>query len=468
MKKRYFNPKLFDLSSPLGKLTIFSLAIPILFELIMNNLQGTVNTAVLSGYSDHAVAAVGAVNPVISMILLFTSVICLGVTVVVGNCLGAQNVRRAQEICFAGFFAAGGVTLLLYPFLYLLAPSLMRLLNLTGEIYGFALAYFKWRIAFLLAQAITSAGYSILRCYGKARFTFIIGLGVNIVNLVLNIVVIYFPQYSPIHGIDGVALSVGISNLFGMLAVIFVLWRVKIRIARPSCVKTLFSDIGSVLKIGLPSAISSASVTVAQVVTTSFVAIIGDWALSAKVYYANILNYAYFFSAAVGTANSILISRRFGAGELALADEMNKNLARLTVPVNLSISLLALIFCRPLVGIFTDDPSALALAALVFSVDIVAEQARAVSQVYEYALRGVGDVWFALVCTTVSCWVINIGLAYFLCIVCRMGLIGCFIATSLDELVRAVVTFIRWKRGKWKNNTLTASVRAAEAKEASV
>ena len=448
--KRYFKSELFVLESPVGRVTLLSLAIPIFFEYIMNNLQGTVNTAVLSGYSDNAVAAVGAVNPVISMLLLFTSVISMGITVVVSNYLGAQNLARAQQVCFSGIVASAGVVLLMYPLLFLLAPAMMQLLNLSGEIYIYALTYFKWRVGFLVTQAISSAGFSILRCYGKSNFTFFVAFGVNIVNLLFNIVVIYYPQYSPIHGVDGVALSAGISNLLGMLTTVLLIVLAKIRIRIPSSMRDFFGGVGSILKIGLPSAISSASITIAQVVTTAFVALIGDWALSAKVYYANILNYAYFFSGSLGTANSILISHRYGAGEFETAQQMNKNLIRLTVPLNLTVSLLALMFCRPLVGIFTDDSATLSLAFWVFLIDIVAEQARAISQVYEYALRGVGDVWFSLICTTVSCWAVNIGLAYVLAIVCKLGLLGCFISVSLDELLRAVVTYARWRGGAWK------------------
>lgn len=453
-KKRYFHKELFVIKNSVGQVTLFSLALPLLFEMIMNNLQGTVNTAVLSGFSDNAVGAVGAVNPVISMLLLFTSVISMGVTVVVSNHLGAENIRRAEEVSFSGAFASAGVTLLMYPFLFLLAPALMGLLNLKGEIYSFALVYFNYRVLFMVPQAITSACYAILNCYGKSKYNFLTALTINLINLILNVIVIYFPQYSPVHGVEGVALSAGVSNLVGMLLAIAILRHLKIRVKRPKSVNDFFNEVASVLKIGLPSAISSASVTIAQVVTTAFVALIGDWALSAKVYYMNILNYAFFFSGAFGTANSILVGRRFGAGELKIADEMNKNLLRLTIPVNLAVSLTALIFARPLVGLFTKDENTLTLAILVFAVDIVAEQARAVSQVYEYALRGVGDVWFSLICTTISCWVVSIGLAYLLSITFGLGLVGCFIAISMDEVVRATVTVIRWKRGKWKKTAI--------------
>ena len=39
----------------------------------------------------------------------------------------------------------------------------------------------------------------------------------------------------------------------------------------------------------------------------------------------------------------------------------------------------------------------------------VAEQARAVSQIYEYSLRAVGDVTFTTVTVIASCWLCGVG-----------------------------------------------------------
>jgi len=82
-------------------------------------------------------------------------------------------------------------------------------------------------------------------------------------------------------------------------------------------------------------------------------------------------------------------------------------------------------------------------------VDILTEQARAVSHVYEYALRATGDVTPTMIVTLISCWVFSVGLAYVLSIVCKMGLIGCWIGLAIDEWIRAAYTYYRWKAGKW-------------------
>ena len=52
-------------------------------------------------------------------------------------------------------------------------------------------------------------------------------------------------------------------------------------------------------------------------------------------------------------------------------------------------------------------------------------------------------------------WVIAFGFGYFLAVVCKLGLVGVWIAMALDEDIRAVIFFIRWKKGRWKTIRLT-------------
>ena len=130
---------------------------------------------------------------------------------------------------------------------------------------------------------------------------------------------------------------------------------------------------------------------------------------------------------------------------------MNKQLIRITIPVNFLLSALVLVLHRPLIGLFTENEMIIALSVGVFIVDIFVEQARAISQVYEYALRATGDVLFFVIILTISCFVCSIGLAYFLAIPCGLGLVGCWIGLAVDEGIRTAASYLRWRSGKWKN-----------------
>ena len=188
MKKFFaFDKSLFKMTTSVGTLSLFSLTFPMLFELIMNNMQGTVNTAVLSHYSEISVAAVGAVNTIVSVALLLGSVIAMGATVAVSNYLGAENVKKAREISFVSIIVCVGLAVIATPILYFLSENILGWLNLEGEIFREAKVYYGIRMCFLILNMSVSAYLALLKCYGFPKYTFFIGLLTNIINLALNV-----------------------------------------------------------------------------------------------------------------------------------------------------------------------------------------------------------------------------------------------------------------------------------------
>ena len=117
--------------------------------------------------------------------------------------------------------------------------------------------------------------------------------------------------------------------------------------------------------------------------------------------------------------------------------------------VNFIICALIIILYKPLMAIFTENPLIVRMALWVFIIDTVAELSRGISQVYEYALRGAGDMKFMLIVTVCSCWAISVGLSYLLSIELGLGIIGCYVAVAIDELIRAVSSVYRWRSGNW-------------------
>lgn len=450
MNKRIFDKELFTVRSSFGTVTLFSLALPLLFETVMNNLQGTVNTAVLSGYSDAAVAATGTANVVINVLLLIASAIATGATVTVSNAIGAENKEKAGGSAFMAIVVCTGAALMSSSFLIVFSEKILRLMNMEGKILKFGIIYFRIRCGFLFITSAQSVMLALLKCYGYPKYTFIINIFTNICNLLLNIFVIHFPSISPVTGVNGVAWACVISNTAGFVFSAVIFKKLKITATPPSTFKKALKYGKNVLEIGLPSALSGGSFTFASMITTSFTALLGGYALAAKVYYTNILSYVYLFSMSVGNANALLTGRRFGAGEFDKISKMNAQLVRITRAVNLLISLSIIILRVPLLGLFTSDKRIIVASLGVFVTDIIAEQARAISQIYEYSLRACGDVIFSVVILTISCFVFSIGLAYFLAVKLNMGLMGFQIGIAADECTRAAVIYFRYKSGKWK------------------
>ena len=57
-----------------------------------------------------------------------------------------------------------------------------------------------------------------------------------------------------------------------------------------------------------------------------------------------------------------------------------------------------------------------------------------------------------------SMWGVSVLLGYLFGIVFDFGLVGIWIAMALDEIVRGVVVYIRWKRGTWRGKRIVDKV----------
>lgn len=440
---------LFTVTTSLGTVSLFSLGIPILVEIILNRMLSTVNTVVLGGFSDSAVAAVGGVSPIINLISLFFVAVATGATVLISNYIGGEKLSRAAKAVFSAVITCVVFAATVGVLLFAVKDSVVRLLNLEGMVARYAKIYFSTRMLALPVSAASSILYSVLRCYGYTKSTVVAGLGSNVINVLLCIYFIYGSPPKVLEGVVGVGLAAVAGQMFSLVMGIAVFVHKRIAIAIPE-IKEFFSLVVSILRIGVPSGLSSGSLTLSQVITTPFIASLGMTALSAKVYFEAILGYTYSFSFAIGTANSLLVGRLCGAGKYDRADCLNRKLVKLTTVVNLSVSLLLFALRRPLLSLFTDDPVIIAMSFWVFLIDMIAGQARAVSQIYEYALRAAGDVTFAMITIISSCWICGVGLNYVFTIPCGLGLAGLWLAVSLDETVRAVSTVYRWKTNKWR------------------
>lgn len=414
---------------------------------------------ILSGYSDEAVVATGSVNIVFSLCVLFFSGISTGASVIISNLIGAENLTDAKRAATAGVLSVGTLGILFASILIGIGPIIATAMNLTGTVFELAVIYMRIRALSLIFSSIANVLLAILRCYGYPRYSVMIGMVKNICNAFFSYLAVYVMKNPMLSGVRGVALGHILSEIVCLVIVIILFKRLRIGLCRPETVKSFFALAKRIFAIGIPTCISSTMFTMTQIVTNSFAQLLGLEAAAAKIYCANILSYAYLFSSSVGNANALMAGRLYGAKRYEHADRLNKMLVCLTIPVNLLISLTILLLRKPLLSMFTDSEEIFAIALGVFIVDIFVEQARAISHVYEYSLRSTKYVWPTMIVTLISAWVLSVGAAYCLSLPLSLGLVGFYIGLALDEWVRAIFTFNRWK---WRIRTLQRSEEAVQ------
>ena len=444
-----YDKSLSRIETPQGTLTLVSVFLPFFVEMLLTNSMGTVNTLVLSHYSDEAVASVGAANQLMGMIFTFYTVISTGASIFISHRLGAKQKEAASDAAFTSIFCGLTLSLVVGTVLSLFAHRLMEMMQLSGQVLEDAAVYFRICISFSFFQALISSISAIFRSYGLPKIAVWVSLFMNFLNAVLNVIVIFRPFETPLHGVSGIAITNVVSRGAAFVLIVVCLLRSSLELNfRKKNLKTL-KCIGNILHIGLPGGISSLSYSTSQVVSTSILAVLGTAAISTKIYLSTIFFYVYVIGMSLGMATSLIIGWMTGAGEYDKAYRLNMQNLRIAVLLNAAGSTLIFLFGGPLMGLFTDSAEIMALARPILFIDIFVEIGRAFNHIEDNSLRGAGDVIFSMIVSIISCWTMSILFSYIIGIRLGLGLTGCCIEFMKDELFRGITIFLRWRSLRW-------------------
>ena len=153
---------------------------------------------------------------------------------------------------------------------------------------------------------------------------------------------------------------------------------------------------------------------------------------------------------AFGSASSILIGYKIGAGEYEEANAVRALVTKIGLISNIAFSLLFILLRYPLLGIFTDNETILRVGGMIFILDLAVEIGRSLNNTIAGALQATGDVTYQLIVNQLSGWIVSVGGAYLFGIVLGWGLYGVWLAFALDEMTRGLILLHRWRSGKWR------------------
>ena len=445
------NPlKIYSMQDGNRRITLFSLAIPLLVQTIIGQFYGTLGTMQLSNYSDIAVSGSSIAGSVMNIANFILNMVVNGTVILSAVAIGAKEREKVGRYASTGAIIGVALSVVLALFGFVFAEELLVLMNLEGEALAFAITYFKIRIVFLPMVAITSLLNSLLICNGFPKITMYIGFFISTISLAMGYTVLYTrieKMIDPVYSMPWVA---NICQTISLLLTIIVY-------VRNNCAfnfKFSFKDAVKIFKLGIPGGMALLMYTLAQTITTSFVADMGVDVINTKIYIGSIISYVPMLGYAISQANSVFMGRFRGAGDFDSIKVLYKQNTILAISINVVLSVIVLIFHKYLISIFTDNADIINATSLIFLLDIFVEIPRAVNNISENSLNPNGDVKTTFIISTISCWLGSVVFSYVLCVLFKMGLVGIWVAFIADETIKAVVYLIRWKSDKWQKTKI--------------
>lgn len=440
-------------------LRLFRLAWPIFLELFLFMLMGTADTLMLSGVSDEAVAAVGVVNQYIYICILVMGVISNGASVVVAQYLGARRSEEASQIAALSITLNLVLGLTVSTGLLLFGGAILARMNLEGQVLAYARTYLGIAGGFLFLQALINIFASLIRTYGFTRQSMLVSMGMNLLHVPCNALLIFGLLGFPRMGVAGAAISTVVSRSVALVVFVWMLYRVMdVRMVFRNYMTFSRDYIRKILKVGIPSALEQFTYQACQTVFIYYVTFLGPVALASRQYAMSVSQYVYLFSLAAGMGTAIIVGRLVGANQGDDAYRRGLETLKWSVAVTVLVDVVAILFRKPLVGLFTNNGDIIQLTSQVIALSLVLESGRSFNLVLVNALRAAGDATFAAYMGFISMIGLSLSLGYVLVFHLHMGLAGVWLAIAADEWTRGIVFWHRWKSRAWEKQSLVSPI----------
>jgi Na+-driven multidrug efflux pump len=139
-----------------------------------------------------------------------------------------------------------------------------------------------------------------------------------------------------------------------------------------------------------------------------------------------------------------------GMQEYEEARKVNLYLTKLTMACSFVICLFVFPLASLIASVYSRDAEVVRLTSELIKINaVVIPILWALSFVVPSGLRGAGDSTFTMVVSIASLWFFRVFIGYVLSIVLHFGIIGLWSAMYFDWVLRSVVYYLRWMRGKW-------------------
>lgn len=438
--------------------SLFALTWPIFIEISLYMLMGSADTLMLSQYSDNSVAAVGVSNQLLNLLIVMFSFITTGTTIVIAQLLGAGRKQEATQVAYVSLGTNFLISFVISLLMFVLAVPILHIMGLSSELMPDATVFLQIVGLLSFIQALIMTYSAILKSYGFTRDTMYVTIGMNLLNVAGNYLVIFGPFGFPVLGVMGVALSTSFARLIGLTAMILI---VRHRIGLRFSFKRMFyiqrTHLKKLLKIGIPSAGEQLSYNGSQMIITLFITFMGTQALAAKVYTQNLMMFIMLFGAAISQGTQILIGRLIGAKEFDAAYRRCMKSLYWAIAISLLSSTALSLSSTHLLTFFTSNSEIIQIASLLLILTIVLEPGRSFNMVIINSLRAAGDAKFPVYMAMISMWGIGLPIAYLLGIQLEMGLIGVWISFIVDEWVRGIFMYRRWRSRVWTDYRFTST-----------
>ena len=448
---------------------ILYLAWPLFLEQVLSTLVSFADTAMVGTLGAAATASVSICNSFVFLINGVVLALGVGLTAYVARSVGARDYEAAKAYIRHALLLLMmlGIPIALLP--VILHKQIPVWMGASEDFLALSQKYLLITSSFRIFTMAMMVLGSVFRGRGDTKTPLRVNIVVNILNIAGNYLLIHQPHTIHIRlaflnidwaipmfgaglGVNGAALSTGISWLIGgmTLAILLFVKKDPTKISLRDSFKPDPALIKRVVNLSVPAMLERFCMSASGIVVTKSIATLGTTAVAAHAVYSTAESLSFMPGFAFATAATTLVGQSLGAKKPDLAKRYTWH----TVYIGIGIMTLAgfalYTLANPLVKIINSDPAVVQLAEECLRIVAFIQPIMIPGWIFAGSLRGAGDTRWPLYITATSNWLIR-ALGSMLCIrVFHMGLPQAVTCMCAEQGLRAVMMYLRFRTGKWK------------------
>ncbi len=431
---------------------LLSYGIPSLTGYLVLSINDLVDMFWLGRLGTEPVAAVTIASTLLWVLLEFPGfTVGAGSVAIISRRFGEGDHEKTERAIRATFFTKVVLGVIFGMLGLLVMKAALAFLGAEARVLELAADFMVVLLVAAPFLHVSFSVFTVLRSIGKPKWAFwmqAVGVGLNIILAPLFIFGIGpFPEW----GVFGAACAT--ATAFGAVVVLggwlLASERSPIRVHWFRRPLPAWNDVWPILKIGLPSGISSLSLALATTVAVKFVAHFGTEVVAFYGLGQRALEFGLTAMVGFGLGGSALIGQHIGAGRRDLAMETGRLGIHISLVTMFSFALVLLAGAPLVIDFFLPEAADTDAGATLLRILAVGLPFLGVTVGVETAFGGAGMNKPTMVLSLIRAWVLALPLMYFCGPLLNEGPVGLMWGRTLAFAIAGAASWWLFHRGGW-------------------
>lgn len=336
--------------------TIVSMAVPMLAGTFAMNMYNLTNAWFVARLGTEALAAISFSFPVVMLLMFVTRGLSGGALTLVAHAIGANDRKKAATLTTHALILAALFGALVCGLGLVTVSPLFSRLGASGQVLEMTVRYMNLWYLGAVVMALQIVAADIIISTGNTRAVSCLMVGSTLVNVFLDMGLIFGRFGMPCLGISGAAVATIVSQMLALVVALYTL-RTRLGLIDLSGVSSsaLLDSWGKILVFGVPGSLGMVLTPISAAVITRLVAGYGTAAVAAMGVASRIEMFAFMVPMTVGMSLIPFVAQNYGAGRIDRIRSARKGTMWFALLYGVFIGLVFILFAPAMARIFSTD-----------------------------------------------------------------------------------------------------------------